>query len=104
VFANLIRNAREAMPSGGRLTLGVRREGDRLEASVGDTGGGIEPERLSKIMEPLHSTKARGLGLGLAITRSILEKNHGGLRVSSEMGKGSTFTVTLRVAPAARDE
>jgi signal transduction histidine kinase len=49
-------------------------------------------------MEPLHSTKARGLGLGLAIARSIIEKNQGTLRVASELGRGTTFTVTFRAA------
>ena len=52
-------------------------------------------------MEPLYSTKARGLGLGLAIARAILEKNHGGLRVVSELGRGTTFTLLL---PAAGPE
>jgi two-component system sensor kinase FixL len=89
------------MPKGGRLTIAGREEaaaggGGLVEVAFSDTGEGIAPERLGKIMEPLHSTKARGLGLGLAIARSILEKNNGSLRVSSEPGKGSTFTVTLR--------
>ena len=55
----------------------------------------ITPEHLSRVMEPLYSTKARGLGLGLAIARSILDKNKGSLQVASEPGQGSTFTVRL---------
>jgi signal transduction histidine kinase len=98
VFANLIRNAREAMPQGGRLTVTARPEGEGVEVAVGDTGVGIPPEQLSRIMEPLYSTKARGLGLGLALARAILEKNHGTLHVASEPGRGSTFTVFLRSA------
>jgi two-component system sensor kinase FixL len=68
---------------------------DGLEVAVTDTGVGISPEDLHRIMEPLYSTKARGLGLGLAIARAILEKNQGSMRLSSEVGKGSAFTVRL---------
>jgi len=95
VFGNLVRNAREAMPEGGRLAITGRAAGDGVEVAVADTGVGIPPEKLGHIMEPLYSTKARGLGLGLAITRAILEKNKGGLRVASQPGEGSTFTVRL---------
>jgi signal transduction histidine kinase len=98
VLGNLIRNAREAMGDGGQLTITARRADSTVVVNVADTGAGIEPDRLSKIMEPLYSTKARGLGLGLAIARSILEKNQGSLRVVSEVGRGSTFSVTLRAA------
>lgn len=95
VYANLFRNAREAMPQGGRLTITARPAGDAVETTVADTGVGIPPEQLSRVMEPLYSTKARGLGLGLAIARAILEKNKGSLRVASEPGQGSTFSVRL---------
>jgi signal transduction histidine kinase len=96
VFANLIRNAREAMSHGGRLTITTRRADEHVLVEVTDTGVGIPPDELGRITEPLYSTKAKGLGLGLAIARTILEKNHGALRVTSEPGKGSTFTVVLR--------
>jgi signal transduction histidine kinase len=99
VFANLVRNAFEAMPQGGELTLTGRADGDRVDVTVRDTGVGIAPEVLARILEPLYSTKARGLGLGLAIARAILEKNQGELRVQSHLGQGSTFTVRL---PRAR--
>jgi signal transduction histidine kinase len=95
VFANLIRNAREAMSGGGQLTLRARGYDGRVEVEVGDTGVGIPADVLPRIMEPLYSTKARGLGLGLAIARAILEKNLGVLSVVSEPGKGTTFTVGL---------
>jgi signal transduction histidine kinase len=99
VLGNLIRNAREAMPQGGQLALRARRDGDGLELAVADSGVGIAPELLGRIMEPLYSTKARGLGLGLALSRAILDKNNGSLRVASEPGRGSTFTVRLNAAP-----
>jgi signal transduction histidine kinase len=95
VFGNLIRNARESMPQGGRLTIqGVLVDG-AVEVSVSDTGVGIPPEDLLRVMEPLYSTKARGLGLGLALARAILEKNQGSLRVVSALGQGTTFTVRV---------
>ena len=99
VFANLFRNAFEAMPEGGRLSVTAAAAGGAVEVAVRDTGVGIAPELLGRVTEPLYSTKARGLGLGLAIARAILEKNDGNLRVASERGHGSTFTVLLRAAP-----
>jgi signal transduction histidine kinase len=96
VLGNLIRNAREAMPKGGHLTLAARRVGDNVEITVTDTGVGIASEHLHRITEPLYSTKARGLGLGLAIARAILEKNGGSLHVTSEEGKGSVFAICLK--------
>jgi signal transduction histidine kinase len=95
VLGNLVRNARDAMPEGGRLTLTARPVADGVEIAVSDTGIGIPPDNLSRIMEPLYSTKARGLGLGLAIARAILDKHKGSLHVVSEPGRGSTFTVRL---------
>src|SRR5262249_20150847 len=103
VFANLVRNAREAMPQGGTLTIAARADAAAVEVAFADTGIGISPEHLAHVMEPLYSTKARGLGLGLAIARAILDKNGGGLRVASEPGRGSTFTVRLRAALPEED-
>jgi len=99
-FGNLVRNARDAMPQGGRLTLRARAAAGYLEAWVGDTGQGIKPENIRQILEPLYSTKARGLGLGLAITRAILEKHGGQLGVTSQEGQGATFSVRLPVNTA----
>jgi signal transduction histidine kinase len=100
VFANLIRNAREAMPEGGRLSITARAVDQGVQIAVADTGVGIPPEQLGRVMEPLYSTKARGLGLGLSIARAVVEKNGGSLRVASEPGKGSTFTVLLQTERA----
>jgi signal transduction histidine kinase len=100
VFGNLIRNARDAMPEGGQLTIAVRGAGDEVEIDVRDTGVGIREEDLGKVMEPLYSTKARGIGLGLAITRAIVEKHNGRIGVASQFGQGSTFTVRLAAADA----
>ena len=100
VFRNLIRNARDAMPDGGTLTLSCALHGDELTIHISDTGSGIDEEDLVRITEPLYSTKARGMGLGLAITKAILDKHGGELDIKSEVGVGSTFSVRLRVANA----
>ncbi len=98
VLGNLVRNAREAMPQGGLVTIAARTDDGAVEVDVADTGVGIPADRMPRILEPLFSTKARGLGLGLAIARAILEKNRGSLRVASTPGQGSTFTVRLTAA------
>jgi two-component system, LuxR family, sensor kinase FixL len=73
-----------------------------VAVTVADTGGGIKQEDLSRVAEPLFSTKVRGIGLGLAITRAILEKHGAELSVESEEGKGAAFTVRL-AAPRRSD-
>jgi signal transduction histidine kinase len=103
VFANLIRNACEAMPEGGELSITGRPAAGGVGVAVADTGVGIPPEQLQSIMEPLYSTKARGLGLGLSIARAILEKNGGNLRVLSVLGRGSTFTVFLQTGSNGKE-
>jgi signal transduction histidine kinase len=99
VFSNLVRNARDAMsPQGGSLTISAQPLDGDVTITVADTGAGIPRENLERIMEPLYSTKARGIGLGLAITRSILDKHGGQLQVASEIGVGTRFTVRLPAA------
>jgi signal transduction histidine kinase len=98
VFANLVRNACEAMPSGGTLTISATAPDGHVEVAVADTGVGIKPEDQIRVLEPLFSTKARGLGLGLSIARAILDKNQGRLRLRSAPGRGTTFTVRLTAA------
>lgn len=93
---NLIRNARDAMPDGGMLTVEAEIDGENVVLSVIDTGIGIPKKELGKITEPLFTTKARGMGLGLSITNAIIEKNQGSLDAESELGKGSRFQVTLK--------
>jgi signal transduction histidine kinase len=100
-LGNLIRNAADAMPAGGRLAIRARAVDGHVELAVADSGTGIAPEHLRHIMEPFYSTKSRGIGLGLALTRAILDKNRGSLHVTSEVGRGSTFFVHL--TPASSD-
>jgi signal transduction histidine kinase len=95
VFSNLVRNARDAMPQGGMLRFIARQTDDQVEITIQDTGVGIPKENLSRILEPLYSTKAKGIGLGLSIAHEILGRHNGTLHVASEQGIGSAFTVRL---------
>ncbi len=95
VLLNLLVNALEAMPDGGRLEVGLQREEDRAVIRVSDTGPGISPEARARLFDPFHTTKKKGSGLGLAIAQRIVE-NHGGIiRVDSEAGRGTSFLVSL---------
>jgi two-component system NtrC family sensor kinase len=100
VFRNLIANAIQATEQGGRVVVATARVGDHVEISVTDTGSGIAPERLPAIFEDFVTTKRRGLGLGLAISKRIVEQLGGTIAVSSELGRGTAFTVRL---PARAD-
>jgi PAS domain S-box-containing protein len=103
VLLNLFKNALEAMPRGGVLTLTTRVKDSELEISVTDTGEGMAPEVAANVFQPYYTTKEKGTGLGLAICQFIVEKQHGGcLEVESTPGQGSTFTVRLPLeAPPA---
>lgn len=98
VLLNLVVNATEAMPEGGTLTIRTRSTGAAVVASFTDTGVGIPPENLEKIFQPLFTTKTKGIGLGLAVSRRLIEANGGTLTVESHVGKGSTFTVSIPIA------
>jgi signal transduction histidine kinase len=95
VLLNLVRNALQAMPEGGTLTLAARRDGARACVAVSDTGPGIPPGADEEIFRPFYSTRARGTGLGLAVARALVTAMGGTLAVSSAPGRGATFTVTL---------
>lgn len=101
VVSNLVRNAIDAMPQGGKLTITSRDEDEEILIDVADTGVGITVDDVERIMEPLFTTKARGIGLGLPMAKAIVEKNNGSLSVTSEPGQGATFTMRLPSAPRA---
>ncbi len=94
-FSNLAINAVQAMASGGALKFRLRPQKNNIKFEVTDTGPGIAPEALGQIFEPYFSTKETGIGLGLALTRKLIEDHSGQIVVSSEVGVGTTFTVTL---------
>ena len=98
VYRNLITNAIQATQAGGRVTIATTRDGDKVQVSVSDTGSGIPAERLGAIFDDFVTTKKRGLGLGLAITKRIVEQLGGTIAVASEVGKGTTFTIRFPVA------
>lgn len=95
VLLNLVRNAREAMPKGGTLTLAARVVDKEIVLEVRDTGSGVPAEAREKIFEPLFSTKQGGTGLGLSLSRQIIEAHHGSLTVADAAGGGSIFTIRL---------
>jgi signal transduction histidine kinase len=97
-LANLMRNAVQAMPEGGILTIEAGANNAHATIKIQDTGCGIAPENMSRLFEPLFSTRTAGVGLGLAISRNFTEGSGGKIEVESEPGKGSTFTVTLPLA------
>jgi signal transduction histidine kinase len=97
VFRNLITNAIQATAPGGRVTIATARAGDRVEVTVTDTGSGIPAERLSAIFDDFVTTKRRGLGLGLAISKRIVEQLDGTIVVESELGRGTAFTLRFPV-------
>ncbi|MBI5075918.1 MAG: PAS domain S-box protein [Nitrospirae bacterium] len=121
IMQNLVTNAIQAMSDGGELRIsakkwigglgsGVREkepipspqsslpDGNFIEISVADTGGGIAPEIMSRLFQPLFSTKARGIGLGLIVSKNLAEANGGRIEVESRLGKGTTFTLILPAA------
>ncbi len=99
VFVNLIKNGIEAMPNVGKLTIDCKETGDNLEISFADTGVGIPQEALPKIFTPLFTTKAQGMGFGLAICKRITEAHGGTITVKTGNGVGTKFIVTLPIEP-----
>jgi two-component system, NtrC family, sensor kinase len=110
VLLNLLINARQAMPDGGRLLIRLAHDpaNDSVDLAIRDTGCGIPPEKLPRIFEPFYTTKSGpdetgkgGTGLGLASCRQIIEAHRGRIRVESTVGKGTQFTIKLPVARTA---
>jgi len=106
ILGNLTTNACQVMFSegstkdvfpGGILTISARKQKEMVVISVKDTGPGISPENMKKLFEPLFSTKTKGIGLGLTVSRKLAEANNGRMDVNSSPGKGSTFSLYLPV-------
>jgi len=96
VFLNITLNALQAMAEkGGRLDIKAADKGKFVEVEFIDTGGGIPDEIKKKIFDPLFTTKAKGVGLGLSVCKTIIERHEGDIKVKSQVGKGTTFTLSL---------
>ena len=94
-FLNLISNGVDAMPKGGVLNVETKANDSDIEISIRDTGKGIPEENMEKLFTPLFSTKAKGVGLGLYITKNLVEAHNGTIDVKTVEGEGTTFTITL---------
>ena len=102
VFMNLLVNAGQAIADKGEITITTECVGDAaVRVSIGDTGAGIAPEALARVFDPFFTTKpvGKGTGLGLSLAWGIVERHGGKIEVASEVGKGTTFAVTLPVEP-----
>jgi signal transduction histidine kinase len=99
VFVNLINNAIEATPQKGTIIITSKISNTNMEISFADTGMGIPKENADKMFAPLFTTKAKGMGLGLAICKRIVEAHGGKITVESTPGKGTTFTLSLPIKP-----
>jgi two-component system sensor kinase FixL len=96
VFLNLVKNAMEAMENGGSLTIRSRRIAGRVEISISDNGPGIQPKDRDKLFTPFFTTKRQGTGLGLIVSKKIIEEHPGGtLELESEEGKGTEVKISL---------
>jgi PAS domain S-box-containing protein len=95
VLINLFKNALEAMPQGGQLTVGLKLKPDQVVLTVTDTGLGIPREHLASLFTPFFSTKEKGSGLGLTICRGLIEQHGGTIEIDSEVGRGTTCTIHL---------
>ena len=95
VLVNLVKNAMQAMTTGGALTLQTGETGDDVWVSVSDTGGGIPQELINRIFEPFYTTKKKGTGLGLMIVQRIVRAHDGRIELESNVGRGTTFRIWL---------
>ena len=103
VLVNLMVNSKNAMPQGGQLKISATCEADKVLIHVQDTGTGIPKENFARLFEPFYTTNpsGKGTGLGLSMSKKIIEEHGGAIRVESEVGKGSTFTLVLPAIAAA---
>jgi len=95
VLVNLVKNASQAMTTGGTLTLQTGETSDDVWMSVADTGGGIPQEQINRIFEPFYTTKKKGSGLGLMIVQRIIRAHNGRIELESHIGRGTTFRMWL---------
>ena len=97
VFSNLILNALQSMPGGGKVTFTGSQKDEFLEIDIDDTGEGIPKENLAKVFDPLFTTKPNGSGLGITVCQTIIEGHKGSIELESEVGKGTKIRVKLPI-------
>jgi len=97
VLLNVILNSLHAVQSGGMVSLKTYFQDNTIKIEIADTGKGIPKEDLKKLFDPFFTTKKEGIGLGLTISKRLIEEHNGTIRCNSELGKGSTFTILLPV-------
>ncbi len=102
-LGNILRNAVEAMPEGGRLTVETRRDGEKVTITIWDTGAGVDDQTKARLFDPLVTTKPEGSGLGLSTARNLIESHGGTIRYADGAGGGAEFTVELPVGPLQSD-
>ncbi|MNR06394.1 Sporulation kinase E [compost metagenome] len=98
VFINIVKNAIEAMPKGGEVTIQAKQKNDHIVICITDTGSGIPRDEISKIGNPFYTTKETGTGLGLMVSMRIIQNHHGTMRIESEVGEGTMVEVVLPLA------
>lgn len=94
-LSNIVKNALEAMPQGGTLTLKALQEDQSLVLTIKDTGCGIPKEQLTSIYDPFVTSKSKGVGLGLTLVHQVISNHHGDIRITSELQKGTVVTLRL---------
>jgi signal transduction histidine kinase len=99
---NIVKNALEAMPDGGTLTLSLKRNQDYVQIDVSDTGVGIPEDKIPQVFKPFFTTKQSGAGLGLAMARKVVEEMQGSITLESVRGRGTCVSIMLPVAVSLR--
>jgi signal transduction histidine kinase len=97
VLNNLIKNAIESMPDGGNIYISAEKIDTNAIIKVRDTGVGIPKDKITTLFRPFQSTKSKGMGLGLAFCKNTIEQHGGTISVTSKLGKGTTFSITLPI-------
>ncbi|MEM1070315.1 MAG: ATP-binding protein [Planctomycetota bacterium] len=97
LFTNLVLNAIDASPEGGRISLGLKERNDEVVVTISDTGSGMDPSTIEHCFEPFFTTKQEGVGMGLSICHGIVQRHHGSIDVQSQVGKGTTVEVRFPV-------
>lgn len=102
-FLNIISNAIQSMPDGGSVRVATMQRGEKIIVEISDTGPGIPSDVMSKLFVPFFTTRKTGSGLGLAVTRRIIENHGGEIEVSSELGKGTTFEIRVPIVRSTQE-